>query len=266
MNRLENHFSELKRRNETALILFLTAGDPDLNETLRIMQALAANGADCLELGVPFSDPIADGPVIQRSTARALKNDVDLDDILLLVRKFRQTSDIPVVLMGYYNPIIRYGNERFVKACREFGVDGLIVADLPYEEGEEFENLCRENTVNLIYLLAPEMGSERTKNILAASSGFVYCVSHYGTTGVGDAMDVQIDQVVKSLKSMTDLPVAVGFGISSIEQAQAAARVADGVIIGSWLIKELEGAEDKVSEAAQFAKTVKGVITALKIG
>ncbi len=266
MNRLETHFSELKKRNETALILFLTAGDPDLNETLQIMQALAANGADCLELGVPFSDPIADGPVIQRSTARALAHNVSLDDILMLVLKFRQTSDTPVVLMGYLNPIFRYGTKRFVEACKEAEVDGLIVADLPYEEGEEFENICRQNSVNLIYLLAPEMGSERTKSILAASSGFIYCVSHYGTTGVEEGPNLQIDHVVKSLKTMTDLPVAVGFGISSVEQARAAANVADGVIIGSWLIKELEGAEDKVSEAAQFAKTVKGVITALKIG
>ncbi len=260
MNRLEKHFLELKKRNETALILFLTAGDPNLDETLRIMQALSANGADCLELGVPFSDPIADGPVIQRSTARALKNDVNLDNILQLVSKFRKTSETPVVLMGYFNPIVRYGTEPFVGACGESGVDGLIVADLPYEEGEEFEHLCRQKSIDLIYLLAPEMGSERTKNILAASSGFVYCVSHYGTTGAGDGMDVQIDQVIKSLKTMTDLPVAVGFGISSIEQAEAAARVADGVIIGSWLIKELEGAEDKVSKAAQFAKAVKTAI------
>jgi tryptophan synthase alpha chain len=261
MNRLEKRLEELRQKKETALILYITAGDPNLAETLKIMQALVANGTDCIELGVPFSDPIADGPIIQRAAARALKNSVTLDDILMLVNAFRETSEIPVVLMGYYNPIIRYGNARFADACSKNGVDGLIVADLPYEEGEEFEALCRKSGINLIYLLAPELGSSRTKNILQASSGFVYCVSHYGTTGTDEGPNEQLATIVHSLRSMTDLPIAVGFGVSSIQHARAAAAEADGVIIGSWLIKELEGAEDKVCHAGEFARKVKNAIS-----
>ena len=261
MNRLEKHFQSLKEKNEKALILFITAGDPSLEETLNIMEALAANGADCIELGVPFSDPVADGPVIQRSTMRALQNSVTLDGILQLVATFRQKHDTPIVLMGYLNPILRYGAEAFVSACQQHGVDGLIIADLPYEEGEELEAICREHDVNLIYLLAPEISNERTRAILKASSGFVYCVSHYGTTGVDQSPDAHINQVIASVKDMTDLPVAVGFGISSPQKAQAAARFADGVIIGSWLIRELETAENRVKTAAEFAKKAKRAIS-----
>jgi tryptophan synthase alpha chain len=260
MNRLTQHFELLRAKNEKALILFITAGDPTLKDTSEIMKALAKNGADCIELGMPFSDPIGDGPIIQHSTARALENHIKLDYIFHLVKIFRQEFATPVVLMGYYNPILRYGIERFVFACKESSIDGMIVADLPYEEGEPLEKQCRSQGVHLIYLLAPEPGSERTKAILAASSGFVYCVSHYGTTGVDQKPDERLDDIVTSLRSMTDLPIAVGFGISSAEKAKAACRSADGIIIGSWLIKELENGSSKPAVAADFTRKLKRAI------
>ena len=262
MNRLERHFKELQSKNEKALILFLTAGDPTLKDTLEIMTALAENGADCIEIGIPFSDPIADGPVIQRATARALKNNILLDDILELIGKFRLRHNTPIVCMGYLNPIIRYDQEAFCRAFRQAGGDGLIIADLPYEEGEQLETICRANGVNLIYLLAPEPGSERTRKILDASSGFVYCVSHYGTTGAGQGPEQGLREIVRSLKAMTPLPVAVGFGISSPERAAQVSEFADGVIIGSWLIQVLEKAgEDRGKAAAQFAREVKSAMS-----
>ncbi|NOY60100.1 MAG: tryptophan synthase subunit alpha [Calditrichaeota bacterium] len=261
MNRIEQHLVNLKKNNEKALILFLTAGDPSLEATFDIMCALAQNGADCIEIGVPFSDPVADGPVIQRATSRAILNNVRLEDILKLIQKFRESYETPLVCMGYFNPIVRFGEENFCRAFHQAGGDGLIIADLPYEEGENMEDICRQNDISLIYLLAPEIGSERTQKILDASSGFVYCVSHFGTTGTNEGPDVHVDQVVRSLKSMTSLPVAVGFGISSIEKAKETSREADGIIIGSWLLQELERTNDKAKKAAEFAKAVKNAIT-----
>jgi len=260
MNRIDRHFVELKKKNEKALVLFLTAGDPSLETTFDVMCALAQNGADCIEIGVPFSDPVADGPVIQRATSRAILNNIKLDDILTLIKKFRQSYETPLVCMGYFNPIIRYGEENLCQAFRQAGGDGLIIADLPYEEGEDMEMVCRQNDISLIYLLAPEIGSERTQKILDSSSGFVYCVSHFGTTGTNKGPDVQVNQVVRSLKSMTLLPVAVGFGISSLDKAKETSREADGIIIGSWLLQELENSNDKAEKAAAFTRTVKEAI------
>ncbi len=259
MNRLNTHFSQLKNKNEKALILYITAGDPNINTTFEIMKSLAENGVDCIELGIPFSDPMADGPVIQRASTRALKNDVNVDSIFSLVKRFRELYPTPLVLMGYFNTILRYGMETFVDAFKKAGGDGLIVADLPYEEGEEFENICKTRDISLIYLISPEIGSERTGNILSATGGFVYCISHYGTTG-GESKTENLDGIINSIKSMTDLPVAVGFGISTIQQARNACRIADGIIIGSWLIKELEKTQDKTKVAGRFTKTLKQAI------
>jgi tryptophan synthase alpha chain len=260
MNRLEQHFTELKNEYKKALILFVTAGDPTLEKTLSIMEAMALNGVDCIELGVPFSDPIADGPVIQRSTARALKNKINLGDILNLIKSFRQKYNTPIVCMGYLNPIIRYGEEKFITDLNSAGGDALIIADLPYEEGENFELLCKSNNVNLVYLLAPEIGTNRTANILKASSGFVYCVSHYGTTGVGGPINSGIKEVTASLKKLTALPLAIGFGISNEKSAKEMSNYADGIIIGSWLIKELENAANKAKAAGEFTQMLKSAI------
>jgi tryptophan synthase alpha chain len=256
MNRLEQQFAQLRRHNQKAQTLFITAGDPDLESTLQIMQALADYGAHILELGIPFSDPIADGPAIQRSSQRALQNHVHIPQILGLVSKFRKTHSTPVILMGYYNPLLRYGLEQFVVDCHLKGVDGLIIADLPFEEADLLAEACRQEEVSLIFLVAPEKGGERAKKIAAASSGFIYCVSHYGTTGQSDLSGTDLDVVIGSLRSMTDLPIQVGFGISSLKAVQEACRFADGVIIGSWLIRTLEESVDKAAAAGEFAKIV----------
>jgi tryptophan synthase alpha chain len=261
MNRLQNRLAALKNNNEKALILYITAGDPDLVSTLNIMNALAENGTDCIELGVPFSDPMADGPIIQRSSQRALQAGFDMDRIFAIIQKFRHNHDTPVVLMGYYNPVLHYGNEKFFDALKNAGGDGVIIADLPYEEGEEVEKICRERELCLIYLLAPEIGSERTRKILDASSGFVYCVSHYGTTGMQNGPAQQMGAVIASLKAMTSLPIAVGFGISNDNIARETSQYADGIIIGSWLIKELENSINKVQTASEFSKHLKNIIS-----
>lgn len=260
MNRLERHLKEMKQRGETSAIFFITAGDPSLQETLDIMRAMADNGADCIELGMPFSDPIADGPTIQRSTARALANQVKLGDIFQLVRSFREDSDTPIVLMGYYNPIIRHGLRQTVREAQQAGVDGLIVADLPYEEGEEFERVTQKHNISLVYLLAPDIDPQRTRNIVQASRGFVYCVSQYSTTGVEGQADTVLPETIHSLKQMSDLPVALGFGISSLEKAKTMSRYADGIIIGSWLIQELEVSNNKPKTAGEFVRQVKKAI------
>jgi tryptophan synthase alpha chain len=261
VNRLEYHLRALKSRNEKAAIFFITAGDPTVEDTLDIMLAMAANGADCIELGMPFSDPIADGPVIQQSTARAMKNNVTIKDIFELTRRFRTKSDMPVVMMGYYNPIIRYDMEKLIKECTFFGVDGLIIADVPFEEGEEIEKFCKKYGVCLVYLLAPDIDDKRTESIVRASSGFVYCVAQYSTTGIeNQADDGVLPDTVKTLRRMTDLPIALGFGISTFEKAREASRLADGIIIGSWLIKSLESAADKAARAGTFVREIKAII------
>ena len=257
MNRLDEHLRALMDKDEKALILFITAGDPDIKHTLDIMSAIAHNGADVIEIGIPFSDPIADGPVIQRSTARALKNGIHSDQIFDLIASFRESHSTPVVLMGYLNPILHYGIEDFIGAVEHAGGDGLIVADLPYEEGETIEQICKSKNIHLIYLLAPEIDKDRTKKILKASSGFVYCVSHFGITGPSGQNEWNTGKVLSALRRMTDLPLAVGFGISSTDRARKACKSADGVIIGSWLIEELEKSKDKAKTAAQFTRRLK---------
>ena len=260
MNRLETHFAELRRQQKKAAIYFITAGDPTLSDTLDIMRALADNGADCIELGVPFSDPIADGPIIQESTRRAMEQGVTLGQIFDLVKRFRNESALPVVLMGYLNPILRFGLEKFVIECNVSGVDGLIVADLPYEEGQELEQLTRDHHVNLIYLLAPDIDPLRTEAIVKASSGFIYCVAQYSTTGAAASREYGVSETVKKIKEKSRLPVALGFGISSPEKAREMSRYADGIIIGSWLIKELERAQDKAERAEEFAREIQQII------
>lgn len=256
MNRLEQQFAQLRRQGKKAQTLFITAGDPDLDSTLGIMQALADNGAHILELGMPFSDPIADGPAIQRSSQRALLNRVHIPEILARVERFRKTHSTPVVLMGYYNPVLRYGVDRFVVDCRLAGVDGVIMADLPYEEADLLAEACRQEELALIFLVAPEMHGDRARKIAGAGSGFIYCVSHYGTTGESNQSADNLEAVIGSLRNVTSLPIQVGFGISSLQAVQEACRFSDGVIIGSWLIRALEEQTDKVGAAGRFARMI----------
>lgn len=241
MSRLASCFSALQQRQRKALITFVTAGDPDLAVTEQVMHRLVAAGADVIELGVPFSDPMADGPVIQRASERALKNGVSLRDVLGLVARFReQNQGVPIVLMGYLNPIERFGYQEFALAAAKAGVDGVLTVDMPLEEADEYRACLAEQGLDSVFLVAPTSGIERSRRIAAAASGFLYYVSVKGVTGGATADFSQVSQVVETLHQQSSIPVGVGFGISTAEDAATVAGFADAVVVGSAIIKELE--------------------------
>ncbi len=234
MSRIRNAFAGGK-----AFIAFVTAGDPDLETTARLLPAMEKAGADLIEIGVPFSDPVADGVVIQRANERALAAGTTTDKLFELVAEARKTVSVPLVFLTYLNPIFTYGTERFMKKCRESGVDGLIVPDLPFEEKNELLPLCRAYGVALVPLVAPTSG-ERIERIAREAEGFVYCVSSMGVTGVRSEIKTDIGEIVRHVKAATDVPCAVGFGISTPEQAKKMAALADGAIVGSAIVKLVE--------------------------
>ena len=260
MSRIETKFAELKRRGEAALIPFVTAGDPDLVTTLKILQALEKGGADCIELGIPFSDPTADGPTIQRSSERALKNGLSLPRIFRLVRQFRRTSDIPVVLFGYFNPIFRYGSKNFCLAAVHAGADGILCVDLPPEESEELKHWTDGNGLDLIFLLSPTSGRDRVRLVAGKGRGFIYYVSVTGVTGARQAIDDQLRSQVARVRRATSLPVGVGFGISTPKQAAWIAGFADAAVVGSALVERIEkakGGAEKARRAGAFVSELK---------
>ena len=250
MSRITQQFQALKKRGRRALIPYITAGDPEPWVTVPLMHALVKAGADVLELGVPFSDPMADGPVIQRASERALKNHVRLQDVLGMVREFRLKDDTtPVVLMGYLNPIEVMGYERFASQAAAAGVDGVLTVDLPPEEAVAFTPALRQHNLDAIFLLAPTSNVERIERIAVAASGFIYYVSLRGVTGAAH-MDVnEVEAKLKTIRRHTRLPLGVGFGINSPEIAATMARIADAVIVGSAIVKrieELAGSPDRI--------------------
>ncbi|HJC05670.1 MAG TPA: tryptophan synthase subunit alpha [Candidatus Enterocloster excrementipullorum] len=222
-----------------AFIAFITCGDPDLATTEEAVRAAAANGADLIELGIPFSDPTAEGPVIQGANIRALKGGVTTDKIFAFVRELRRDVDVPMVFMTYANVVFSYGAEKFISACRDMGIDGLILPDLPFEEKEEFLPLCRQYGVDLISLIAPT-SENRIAMIAKEAEGFLYIVSSLGVTGTRSEITTDLDSIVRVVRQNTDIPCAIGFGISTPEQAGKMARIADGVIVGSAIVKLLE--------------------------
>ena len=241
MSRIEKRFSELKKK---AFIPFITAGDPSLQDTPRLIKSLESAGADIIELGVPFSDPIADGPAIQRASLRALDKGASLRDIINMVTETREMTQIPIVLMGYYNPIYKYGAEKFIKDAAKSGVDGIIVADLPPEEGEDVVSAARENDLSTIFLIAPTSTPERVKLISESCTGFVYCVSSLGVTGARNKISDMLNTTLDRIRNYTDKPVAAGFGVSNPDQAGEVAQLADGVIIGSAIVNVIEKHKD----------------------
>ena len=252
MNRIQKKFSELKKQKKKALIFFLTAGDPNLKKTEELVLEFEKQGADLIEIGVPFSDPLADGPIIQASSYRALKKGTNTEKILSLVKRLRQKSEIPLLLMTYLNPIFHYGLERFAKKAKACGVDGLIVPDLPPEEGRDLERLTRRLGIDLVYLLAPTSVKKRQKMIVSASRGFVYFVSLTGVTGSQSAGAHSIRGVLGSARRMAKIPVCAGFGIRTPKDAKNMAAISDGVIIGSAAV---QAAAKKPHESASiFAK------------
>lgn len=240
MSRIGPVLEERRRRGEAALVPFIMAGDPDLDTTLRLAVAAEAAGADALEIGVPFSDPTADGPVLQRSAERALRNGASLPRILGLVREIRRRSELPLILFGYYNPIFRYGPERFAGDAVAAGLDGCLVVDLPPEEADELQQFTDRAGLDFIFLLAPTTGVERVRRIAARARGFVYYVSLTGVTGARASLPEGLSAAVEAVRAQTDLPIGVGFGISSPEQAAEVAEFADVVIVGSALMRLVE--------------------------
>jgi tryptophan synthase alpha chain len=238
--RIERRFAALKSEGRAGLVAFVTAGDPDYQTSLDLVRALPAAGADVIELGMPFTDPMADGPAIQASSLRALSNGMTLRKTLQLVRDFRATDqDTPIVLMGYYNPVYIYGVDAFLKAAKDVGVDGLIVVDLPPEEDSELCLPALKAGLNFIRLATPTTDDKRLPAVLNNTSGFVYYVSIAGITGTRSAATTDIASAVARLKRHTKLPVAVGFGIKTADQAAAVAREADAAVVGSALVQKI---------------------------
>jgi tryptophan synthase alpha chain len=243
--RIDTRFAALKKEGRAALVTFTTAGDPDYDTALALMKALPEAGADVIEMGMPFSDPMADGPAIQASSQRALKMGQTMKKTLQMVREFREDNkDTPIVLMGYYNPIYVYPVDDFIKDCLEAGVDGLIVVDVPPEEDEELCIPALKAGLNFIRLATPTTDAKRLPTVLQNTSGFVYYVSIAGITGTKAPDPTEVHAQVSRIKSQTELPVAVGFGVQTPEQARAIASGADGVVVGTALVKLIESSLD----------------------
>ena len=243
--------------NGKAFIPFITCGDPDLETTAAVVRAAVENGADLIELGIPFSDPTAEGPVIQAANIRALNGGVTTDKIFDLVRELRKDVKIPMVFMTYANVVFSYGSERFISTCSEIGIDGLILPDVPYEEKEEFLPICRKYGVDLISLIAPT-SENRIAMIAKEAEGFIYVVSSLGVTGVRSEIKTDLGSITDIIRQNTDVPCAIGFGISTPEQAAKMAAVSDGAIVGSAIIKLLEkyGA-DAPKYVGEYVKSMK---------
>ena len=259
MSRIRQRFDDLRNRSEKGLVTFITAGDPDLATTEELISVLERAGADIIELGVPFSDPMADGPTIQRSSERALLAGTTLPAILDTVRNARRTSQVPILLMGYYNPVLSYGLERFAVDAAAAGVDGLLIVDLPPEESVELRNLLKHSGMDLICLLTPTSDDRRIDLVRKQGSGFLYYVSVTGVTGARREVSQTVAGAVARIRERTDLPVAVGFGISTPEQASQMAAAADGVVVGSALVslfEQYQGTEllDKVAALVSSLK------------
>ena len=256
MSRIAGRFAALKAAGRTALIPYITAGDPLPASTVPLLHALVEAGADILEIGVPFSDPMADGPAIQRSSERALRNGIGLSDVLQLVTDFRKEDDkTPVVLMGYANPIEAMGAEKFVAAAQASAIDGVIVVDYPPEECAPFVALCRNSGIDTIFLLAPTSTDERIRSVASAGSGYLYYVSLKGVTGVKDVDAREVAAQMPKLRAASQLPIGVGFGIKDAASAVAISKSADAVIIGSRIVEEIESAG-----AGQAVARVKALI------
>lgn len=261
--RIDQSFDRLKRNGRKAFVAYITAGDPSLEKTRDLALALEASGVDILEIGVPFSDPTADGPVIQAASQRALNKGVTLEDILDMIEAFRKQSDIPIVLFGYYNPILAYGNERFAARASAVGVDGILVVDLPLEESLELRRHTDPYGLSFIPLIAPTTGPDRTRSILSKAEGFVYYISVTGVTGTAVPKADHVERDVHAIRQMTDLPVVAGFGISTPGQAVEIASFADGIVIGSALVKLIQenaGRYDMIDIVSSLAAEIRGAL------
>jgi tryptophan synthase alpha chain len=260
MGRIGQTFERLQKTHERALIPYVTAGDPDLEMTKTLVREMVRWGGDLIEIGVPFSDPLADGPIIQRASQRALQGGTTLRKILRLVRELRRDVNAPLILLTYYNPVLRYGEEAFVADALDAGVDGIIVPDLPPEEAQTLMNLTVDTALDMIFLAAPTSTSARLATISEASRGFIYYVSRLGTTGVRDRLADDLRMMVEKVRASTAKPIAVGFGVSLPEHVRLVAEIADGVVVASAILKLIEDLQDRDDVLEQ----VGDFVTALK--
>lgn len=259
MERIAHTFAALRARRRAALVPFITAGDPGPGATVPLMRAMVEAGADMIELGIPFSDPMADGPVIQQASERALAHGLHLSDVLSMVAEFRNHDQVtPVILMGYLNPIEAAGHEAFAARAGDAGADGVIVVDLPPEEGEEFNSLLRKNGIDPVFLLAPTTDPERIRVICAAASGFIYYVSLRGVTGAGNFDLGEVRSRIHAIKQLTTLPVGVGFGISDAVTAARVAEFADAIIVGSAVVRRIAECGGDLDQACSVVRAFVG--------
>src|SRR5262245_24570857 len=259
MSRIGKKFGALKRSGRGGFIPFITVGDPDLETIERLLIELAKSGADIIELGVPFSDPVADGEVIQRASERALRNGITVQDALKCARNVRRHIDVPLVLFSYFNPLLQFGQERLAAAATEAGLDGVLVTDLIPEEAESWTKPLVEQGLDPIFLAAPTTSAERLARIAQQARGFIYAISRAGVTGEHDQMTRDAEVLVQRVRSVSDLPVAVGFGVSSPEHVRSVWRFADAAVVGSAIVNQIEkrrNSRDLVERVGEFARSL----------
>ena len=264
--RISKRFAELRDAGELGIVAYITACDPTLDATLRHVLGLAEAGADVIELGVPFSDPLADGPTIQRASERALKSGTTLRGVLDLVRRIRQSSQVPLVLFSYFNPILQFGLEKFAAAAAESGADGVLVTDLTPEESEDYRRILKARGLDTIFLAAPTSTDERLQKIVACSSGFLYLISRTGVTGAKDALPDDLPALLRRAHRFTQLPIAVGFGISLPGHVSVLGGLADAAVVGSALVAEIEKATSVDAACAALRDRVHSLKDAARRG
>ena len=259
MSRIRETFAALKHLGRGGFIPFITAGDPDLTTTALLLSELAAVGADIIELGVPFSDPVADGEVIQRASERALRNGVTLRDALTCIARARQNIDVPIVLFSYFNPLLKFGEDRLAEEAKRAGVDAVLVTDLTPEEAQTWTEKLIQRGLDPIFLVAPTTSDDRLAQIAKQARGFIYAVSRAGITGARDQLTSDAAALVKRVRAVTDLPVAVGFGVSTAEQVREVWRFADAAVVGSAIVGQIEklgGSPDLTNRVGDFARSL----------
>jgi tryptophan synthase alpha chain len=268
--RIAQRFAALRAAGELGIVAYITAGDPSLDATLKFVVALAEAGTDAIELGIPFSDPLADGPTIQRASERALKAGTTLAGVLDLVRRIRQSnsaaSDVPLILFGYYNPIFQMGVEKFAAAASQVGADGVLVTDLTPEESADYRSVLAANNLDTVYLAAPTSTDERLKTIAGVTSGFLYLISRTGVTGAKDSLPGDLPSLIRRVRAHTNVPLAVGFGISKPGHVSVLGGLADAAVIGSSLVSEIEKAESVEAAAGALAARIRSLKQAAKQG
>ncbi len=259
MSRIKLKFEELREKNRKALITFITAGDPDLKGTIRLVKEMEAKGADIIELGVPYSDPIAEGPVIQRANERALKNNIKIKDIMIAVEEMRKDVTVPLVYLLYFNCILQYGPDKFFFDCKVSGIDGVIIPDLPFEEQSEIRDVAEKHGIDIITLVSPT-SKDRVERIAKDAKGFIYCVSSLGVTGVRNEFRTDFDEFFSYINKVTDVPKAIGFGISTPDQIRKLKRYSDGLIVGSAIVRQIENSsniEEAVRNVGDFVDSLR---------